>query len=1343
MHPTTINRSIIELNKTILHALDEKNKLLAKRSTPSVRSTIASIDREITKNKKYIESLRTPNLPWTPSGNYDRFMEINKNIGNIARDRLSLARLKKTSTRADKINSLTKQIKSLERERTDIIRDALDFRQRVTVKFNFVSIDPNGKEHPWPPVVKHGIGHNVDTVIANIKQELAGALEVYGHMVDNGNLISALHKIFVGQDRSNRTLVTSEDGPWNSIEVSVTPYYDAIPNMLVNANKPVEISGLRSIDNRFGCHVGAIKHFCKNTNDVEIQRQFATITGGIAITEDTGEAIDIEYDFDDEYIGITTEQFIEYLTKYFGNKNWTVGSILGSRIRHEGTKGKPFKHFTLVNNHVYVGVPKRKQINVKGKTDSVIKILNEDDLIAAMGSENMLYYVDDLNIVYKAIRTKYNTLADITCNSNGINMIGFRSNVFVDYDDYNERKAMYEKLSLTYDKSHTFITGFKNHSWSTLALAELSARGVTLYESFDIFDTREKLRQYKSKPFIGFINNAALSDESLRCYDLKKCYVQVCIQHALGRVGVYTADDVFHEVTDDNRLELLELLLDDDNIYVGELILDSFTYLDIPIPAMTWPSYFVKYMIESDIIDGHEIMYQRRAHEYDTMESLANYVKHIISHHGDHGKFMYTRLFGMLGVNTSTDYDSFVTTDIALSATSIDHGYSSSNISDGLFLSTKRSEKQILENYNPYFRFIVCGSVIKLFELATGIMNVAPKCNLLSARIDGIYVENVTTSEEIAIKEFLTTPWGFDDHMFVFGQSEVVKPHCVIRKPALIEPYEPVFENLTTDNKQLVLADAGLGKTRYIASIVKHLKGKILLTTFTNMLKKDLKLIAADNKDKNIKVINFNQLLIRYRKGKLRDSFDHIIVDEISTCGHQSLIPIIHLINKNPSCSVIFSGDLKQLGSVGERDVDYSQDAFTSLFGVHHKLQWKDGHDDNGKKLCRHDKKTYDALTDFCSNRMLNEALLDRIVTSYDKPCLNNIAARKKMCKQVSDKQIKLHKAAGMIIDKPWYNTVNTKDRINGDIFSDEEVKSRKIPTDDLVHVSCLTNYRVQGRTMLGDVVIYQADLMSWKGLYSAMARCTSLDNLYIIGDKVSLALKIWEDHEPIWKTKRACESSMKHYAVYLITDAPKSQLYVGITSCDDFSTEGIRKGINKRLEEHKLVKDFSNEVKIVEICHLMARENSSSIESAETHWIRHYQRECKNDQSIYMGWKIMNKLLLEKEEQVEDTFEPEVAPVAPVEQVIDELFTNHAIALAMFNLPQIQVTDKSITWRYDRAGIDVEYTKTKFKSVKKVRIDNTVEATKVVVGKIVQWIKTKGSEIDSIKDKLIEMNLL
>jgi hypothetical protein len=119
----------------------------------------------------------------------------------------------------------------------------------------------------------------------------------------------------------------------------------------------------------------------------------------------------------------------------------------------------------------------------------------------------------------------------------GIKKILLENTVFVEYDDYNERREFVQRMAEIYPHHHEFRRGFNDQPWSRIATAEMEAAGVHLPESFDNLDARRVIKMFTTAPFTGAINPP--TGASLHHIDIKSAYLQWCICHEDANIGVF------------------------------------------------------------------------------------------------------------------------------------------------------------------------------------------------------------------------------------------------------------------------------------------------------------------------------------------------------------------------------------------------------------------------------------------------------------------------------------------------------------------------------------------------------------------------------------------------------------------------------------------------------------------------------------------------------------------------------------------------------------------------------------------------------------------------------------
>ena len=180
--------------------------------------------------------------------------------------------------------------------------------------------------------------------------------------------------------------------------------------------------------------------------------------------------------------GYSPEQLAEYLTKYCPNLRWYihvdyVKDIIGPNIKSK-THNYKTQHFTILNDHIYLGQLEYGRIDAKGKEPWVLEA--DDDYQDILGAQSIVY-VKGLeqgkslnNLVVQMI--KDGKQPRIEPGPTGIKKIMIENTVFVEYDDYNERREFVRHVAEIYPHHHEFRRGFNDQPWSRIATADGGCR---------------------------------------------------------------------------------------------------------------------------------------------------------------------------------------------------------------------------------------------------------------------------------------------------------------------------------------------------------------------------------------------------------------------------------------------------------------------------------------------------------------------------------------------------------------------------------------------------------------------------------------------------------------------------------------------------------------------------------------------------------------------------------------------------------------------------------------------------------------------------------------------------
>ena len=1232
----------------------------------------------------------------------------------------------------------------------------------VTCVFIFKDVNPAGKVHTWPKIVmskstqllngKVIIGTmKISEVIQRIKDELYEKIGVYRHGVATATAIDALSRIFDKTDKHGRTLLENDNGdPWTSMSWTLGNYNAANSIMIVNAQNPLEVCGLRSITGDFGCVVDTLASIL----DQSSMKTYDQIAGVIGLPKliDGIPGEDVEVPNDDLPIGVSVDQFIEIVKVLLRNRQWYIHSMFDT-IKGDApnSNNHAVVHFTTINNHVYLGQIDN-DIDMENKPRQVVSYEGDMMKKCIENPTPTVYLVKSdsdsiLHGLLSIIGSEYKALAKCKMVGSAISAIQYREHVFLNYNDYNERLQTYERMNILYPTDYKYMGEFPNSSWITLVSNEYQSRGIELVKSFDNPHDFYINKQYKSTAFCGPIDEYPewTKDKpfgpKVDVVDYKKNYPHIAIEHAEAEVPIFEATDSWVTVGPENIDSVLKC-------EPGFYLVAGFKYMGMSIDTQIWPSYwFYKLwtMEQSPVVNSHILKY-RKASKVTTLADVSAYIGHIIETHGDDAKFMYTRFVGMLGITTSPQVKSIVTTDNVTSEQMSRNGYKLEQFS-GINLIYKRTDKKLLENHYPYFTMFTCGSIVKLMEMVTVIRRVTDK-PIYTGRTDGLYVGKLNADEKAHINAELNHNWKIPSGRTYNGieitagdEKNIIKR----RSTSCNEMRDPIIKEVVSENK-IVTGLPGCGKSRSIEEVLRsNLGEKILLCTYTKKVIKDLEQTVKKSGHSTCKIHAFAKLDRMHAQNKLTHKFDRIIVDELSCLSAHSMKLIYHMQQNNPSCIVMLYGDIRQLPAVGEPIINLDTEAMKWMFPVRERIKYQF----EGPNIGRCDKKTCLALLELQKTGKLNADLCNQISPVghvQNEDFENNIVKTNATRVKISDRIDALNLVQ---MERPWLCIKNNPHGKynNGQLLTDDDVERLNIPAGHLQRSSAITTYRVQGATMNGPVVVYDVSKMSLRDIYVAISRCTSIDLLVLVGDSVGLKNKVFYDNV----TKPACREAVRletPHIIYRIVDETRSQFYVGRTYCDSMDQDDIERALNRRLYQHRQhdeyranhwrdmlddvdediddsevstqLKNLSSDTTIEAIHVFMAEKGSVKLQDCERFWIREYQRLSLDPNFDYFDFKCLNVQGIVKNVVV-------LAPVtavyvSPAAVVIVPAAPENI--LMRLGLPPIKVSGAKFTWA-------LKWTMAKGQPQKTKRFSRVMSenARELIMADVEKWIREKARE--------------
>lgn len=1177
------------------------------------------------------------------------------------------------------------------------------------------------------------------------------------------NSFGTLRAIAQGQDKAHRTLVRDIDGnPWNSVSYREDYVFDN-PSMIINASEAPLIEGLRSCNGRFGCYVQAIAWILRKS-PLEVRDQIAEIIGGLKLSDGVrdDEAAD-EIIIEDKIIGISNEQFVTICEKLLKSRQWYIhvgfNTIAGPA---PNTKSNKVVHFTLINNHVYIG-----KINLMHDI-STKKLIVVDEFDVNTDLTDTLFLIEDplgestLNDVVIQIQKTHNTIPACKIVDGHIVAVQYKSNVIMDSMNFNERKQIYNSIQQRFPNDPLFMKSFMKQSWVTISRYEMLAMNLELFKSFDSPADYDFNKVHHARSFVGSIDPAdRLKSEynDLHEIDFKKNFAKIVIEHEDSIVPIFGADDHWNMMKGLHPLEPAALKPFEEG-FAGMVLLDSFKYHGVTIPSQIWSGYWVQQLIELGVdIKRKHILAYRFASNFTTMNNLSTYMKHCIDTHGDNAKHMYTRLIGSLGTVVEAKYKSFITTDMDYAM--MQNDCELSWIGDNIFTVSKRSDTKIFDNYRPYWTHITNGSVVKLLSMVKVVRDVAPEITILTGRVDGLYVKGLTESHHIAIMDTMNKKWSVNGQSFdTITISTTSNVNLILNETKESKPTIPhVYHN------KIIFGKPGVGKSRSITQILKdNLDKKTLVTSMTHSTVQGFDKSIIESGHTNIVKETLSRLAAIYTAGSLNHKYDLIIVDEMSCLSDRLLKGIFALMNNNPSVEVVLIGDMNQLPSPCVPLIDIDSTMMKLMFPLRIHLQYVF----EGELAGRMDRQLHDASDYLLTHHKLPEILLDNVIdidNALTEASSSNVCKYNKTRHLVNNSQIETHKYFDVIADKPWICKQNDLKRghINNKLYTDQEVKDLKIPAQHLEPSYTRTSYIIQGDTIEENLVIYDIAKMSLRDIYVAITRVHHTNQLVFVGDKKQISELVFKDTVPVKSCKEVVPKFVPH-VVYLIEDPTNKSWYVGKTKASSLNNDDIQSAITKRFNQHiyadmraqleqedideldnecesgrfdmdlvngkyvrvAALKNLSLDATITSLMVLTSDINGHRIKSAEKYWTKEMLRRSSVVEDKYYGYKTLNIQNI-KDKPVRKAAEYDMG--GNDEEIIIDY---DSTLFQKLSISDPKIMNNHIIWRYTDVHVDK---KVKFKVGK-----NTLES---VSEKLIAWILSDGrKESPILNNKLINIKL-
>lgn len=1302
---------------------------------------------------------------------------LNVRRSNLLRTAESLLQGKRTKTRMNKYNTIMNEFKDLgqRKDRLNVLTAGTPII--ITVTFDFEIVDNKGHSktlHIRSSAAGKNNRADIERVVKSIKNTLLIKLLYYNLAVQKGGVYGTVHHILSGKKPGWR-LVEHAGQLWKDFHVSTNELtLGGNLDMILNSDDAPHIEGLKSFTGEYGCVVETLSMITGKPR-ITIHDEFAEMNGLPKLMESISDDV-CEVN---EMIAVTgvkgfsTNQMIDYMNKYMKNYTWHIHSPLCESMHSSKTKthNKLSVDFTILNNHLYVGKYLTTRISIKDMDYQCVDLGANwkdtvDELIAS--NERVVVYIGDhdLDEIAWWIKIKHNTLASVEPAEHGIEKLKIGNVVFAHGNEYVERKSFYEKLSLKYPMIADFKCDFADHQYTTMARAEFEHLYGELPRSFDSCRERELYRKYRTGPFIGHVAKQTLADEFIGHIDLDKCYAAVVLENVEAKIPVFRCNDYAVELIDErNRKYASEWIVNGE--LIGEVCIDEFKWNGFEVKKQWWPVQFAKDLLQYKAISFHHLCYIRQATQYHTLKEVANYTKHVLTQYPNESKNLYTRFYGMFGVNENKHYSGFLTTDCQYAVDGIAVGYKYHEVCTGIYMVYKKSSINILDNVNPVFRYIVCGSIMRMITIANRLKMIDRSMNILSARVDGIYYESKNISDwDVVnnIEDYIGTPWDIEHNgvkrTFRIAKWEDVKTRNLIKANPIGMDDESIYQHHDFSKNKCMFGPPGVGKSRTIAESSALFIGKTLGTCETNMIRGELKKVLSGVS--NVTVRNFAELRVRWEKNKLKDVYDRIIIDEFSTMGDSEWAIINVLMNQSPKCELSIYGDPNQLKGVKRHRVCVKTSPMVRFLipndPIKMKYEFKEVSGYN--TIGRMNRQLYYAVKEFFKSGKLPDVLLNRIVSEAPGIYSRNVAATNAMCRSIGAKL----EAQGLKVEKQFICTRNDKFRRfnNGDEITMQQFIEWKLTNDDVIPSICCTAHKAQGKTfchiecdqrVFEPGCIYEANLMTLEGLYVCMSRWGRVEDFWIIGDKDKLMNHVWvsEPDEPRRLVELQCNMASM-FAIYLIKETERKHLYVGITECASGSDEDVLDAINGRLKEHinyhpDVIGPSST---TSEICRLRIIRNHQKLKDYETYWVNKYAEMTKAGM-MYESWTSQNINLLDKvvkkkkqdkvlEEQLDIMYRQKQPVKIEKPTSVDKMNQG----LDMLGLNHIKVLDDKIIWRQKLKECDSGVLSRKTtKKVAGVVVDCTFEALCGLWDSIIRWATTKGVSNTNIKAKLCECKII
>ena len=757
-------------------------------------------------------------------------------------------------------------------------------------------------------------------------------------------------------------------------------------------------------------------------------------------------------------------------------------------------------------------------------------------------------------------------------------------------DDYDTRKLIADTL---YNRWPVYQFMFRNQSLSKLSSSLFELYIGYLPKSVYNKGTFEALCKWAPNALIESFAKTKFNDEGTCSYDICKCYSSVLEMNY--DIPLYTIHDKIVPY-DNSEIVCGEYFLH--NVEIKRLETENGE--PFMLPSGFYSYVLVKILLNANIISKHNIGYMIRANSSIKGTKLAPFVELCYSTFDEKiAKSLVNRFIGLMGSKYTKSYKGFMSTDfdsvVAAWLQNEKHKCSVEELeikcNEKIYIFKKHIEEPKLENMTSIWRHVISLGILKLINVIYGVNG-----TLVAVSTDCVIVKNNTIEYPLrTIKTKCIRGHTYKDNIFRVPHSNGY----------MSEEYREI--TVPKGSGCIWTGVPGCGKT---TKLVQMYKENDVVLCFTNK--------ACDNlRNLNVSAFTFDSFFSSVGKLGSVDKLKNrrVLVDEFSMVPNKWMT-ILYLAYVKHGIEIHLFGDPFQCDPVDNQIFNYLESPGV-LEMCPNVIEMK--YHENS----RYDKRTHDILMNFQKTGFLD--FEKREMGTWVNICyFNNTRDQinKKYCKLFSrNHRNRIIGDIPISVGMPVICECNMKKegiyngqifniqsiepiKINGLIFSDQDFTKKFKPA------FCVTVYKMQGSTIREPYTIHDAYSMDKKQMYTALSRCTTIEDVYVTGTK-----SIYKTQNKKHLVMEPFKTEFHNGKIYCISfeNGKNVQFYIGSTTRE----------LQERLKEHynNLKSPICGKKSSIHLICYAPCKNKTDLEIIENKFINKYSN-CVNSKGKIKEWE-------------------------------------------------------------------------------------------------------------------------